>query len=147
VVARLEARHPATDRLHLAGAFQAQPGRHAADPAVLTAGRDHEIGAIEARGAHPDQDFVGGGRGLWQIAKLDPGLSQNGSSHGGSSGLGATYTLPWGIHCNGGSDAAFSHRWGFSSPRHRPVMNLRHPTRLSDAPNWSRMPPNTGQPR
>jgi hypothetical protein len=36
---------------------------------------DQQVGAIEARCPHPDQDFVGGRRRLLQIAKLDPRLT------------------------------------------------------------------------
>jgi hypothetical protein len=81
-VARLDARDLAADRRDLAGTFQAQPRPHAADPAVLMTGGNQQIGAIEARCAHPDQDFVGRGHGLGKIAKLDPRLPQNGSFHG-----------------------------------------------------------------
>jgi hypothetical protein len=114
-VARLDGGHRAADRLDLAGAFQAEPRPHTADAAMLKPGRDHEIGAIKARGAHPDQDLIGAGRRLGQVAQLDPGLAQNGSFHGGSSGSGTTYTPEEGIHCNGEAGVPCSRRAGFGA--------------------------------
>ena len=46
------------DRLDLAGAFQPDPRTDAADAAVLMAERNQEVGAIEARCPHPDQNLI-----------------------------------------------------------------------------------------
>jgi hypothetical protein len=76
----------AADRLDLAGAFQADDGAGAADPAVRLAGRDREIGAVERRRPHLDQDLVGLGRGLWGVGVLDALLGDDGSLHGNLPG-------------------------------------------------------------
>ena len=86
-VAGLDALHLGADRLDLAGTFQAKARADAADAAVLVARGDDEIGAVETRGPHPDQDLVRLWLGFRQVADLDALLADDGSFHGGSSNL------------------------------------------------------------
>jgi hypothetical protein len=80
-VARLEVLDLAAHRLDLAGAFQADDGARPAGRAVAIAGRDREVGAVERRRAHLDQDLVGLGLGLGDIADLDAFFGDNGCFH------------------------------------------------------------------
>ena len=84
-VAGLDALHLGADGLDFAGTFQAKARADAADAAVLVARRDDEIGAVEARGPHPDQNLVRLRFGLRQVPDLDTFLADNGSFHGTSS--------------------------------------------------------------
>src|SRR4030095_16513396 len=67
-VAGLERRHVAPDRLDLARTFEPEAGSDAANPAVLLAGRDADVGAVEARSAHLDQDLIRRGLGPRDVA-------------------------------------------------------------------------------
>src|SRR5258708_7583142 len=80
-VARRDALHVAADRFDLAGTLETEPCPGAADRAVLVAEADQEIGAIEARGAHADQDLVRLGRGLLHVANLDAVLTNDCGFH------------------------------------------------------------------
>ena len=84
-VAGLEVLDLAADRLDLAGAFQPDPRADAADAAVLDAGGDQEVGAVEARGAHLDQHLVRLRLGLRQVADLDTFFAENCCFHDDSS--------------------------------------------------------------
>src|SRR3984885_14487467 len=84
-VAGLDALHLGADRLDLAGTFQAKARADAADAAVLVARGDDEIGAVEARGPHPDQNLVRLRLGVRPGAGLAAFLADDGSFHGTSS--------------------------------------------------------------
>src|SRR5690348_8039071 len=57
-VTRLEVLHLAAHRLDLAGTFKTDARSDASNAAVLMPRRDTDIGAIETRSPHADQDFV-----------------------------------------------------------------------------------------
>ena len=85
-IARLEVLHVAADRLDLAGAFQADDRAGAAHRAVAMAGGDREVGAVERRRPHLDQDLVRLGHGLGDVAELDALLADDGCFHSSSVG-------------------------------------------------------------
>jgi hypothetical protein len=85
-VAGLDALHVAADRFDFAGTLQTEPRADAADGTVLMAQGDQQIGAVEARGADPDQHLVRLRHRLWQVADIDGFFTQYGGLHDRSSG-------------------------------------------------------------
>src|SRR6185369_11399720 len=94
-VAGLEILHFAADRFHLARAFETDARADAADAAMLMTQRDQQVGTVEARRAHADDDLVGFRLRLRQVADLDTVFTQDCGFHGMSpSGQARLVTLP-----------------------------------------------------
>src|SRR5262249_51309149 len=111
-VARLEVLHLAPDRFDLARTFEPEPRADAADPAVLLAGRDAEVGAVEARGAHADQDLARRRLRLRHIADFRSILTDDCGFHAAPPRYRVHCSLMW--LC--GSIAA-QRTWSAPSPR------------------------------
>src|SRR6202035_304783 len=84
-VAGLEILDLAADGLDFAGTLEPDPRAHAADGTMLDAGGNQRVGAVEARGADLDQNFVWFRLGLRQVTDLNTLFAENCCFHDHSS--------------------------------------------------------------